>query len=195
MRDRSASDQYWIEFGFRVIPNWKSPNDDDPRMLSLALAASLSSGTADDARWLDFSDFGFQLYGMIQSRTEPWVTRCSTLLLGAVYGGEASLWPLSVRSWLGPQTGVIGNAFLEVFVDAPVLFHTATNLQIGAHGEASLSSIWPGNDPFPVLGNVFLGWSPAKWLSARVFGGIAGSPNGTVATNYPYGVRLEFFVP
>ena len=120
---------------------------------------------------------------------------CNTFALGTVYGGEVSLPPLQVQSWLGPQTGFIGNAFAEVFLDAPRLGGSPVRLQVGVHGEVSLSSIWPGSDIFPIEGNAFLGWSPTPWLSARIFTGIARAVVGPVPVSNPYGLRVIGYVP
>jgi len=195
LRARAPSSNYWVEFGLRVIPNWSGPNDTDPRALQLALAATLSSGIADDAAWLQLADFGVQIYGAFESRTRRWAGKYMTSFLGAHWGGNASLAPMSVRSWLGPQTAFVGNVFAEGFLGLPVVAKTELNLEVGVHGEVSLSSIWPGNELFPVLGNVYLAWSPKTWVALRVFGGFAGSPTDPQTTNTHYGARLQFFVP
>jgi hypothetical protein len=194
VRDRSPSADYWAEFGIRVIPNISGPNDTDPRRQQLALAATLSSGIADDAAWLPFSDFGWQLYGAFQARTPRWAGRYGTVFFGLVWGGQASLTPMSVRSWLGPQTGFIGNAFVDFFLGAPVIAHAPANLELGLHGEISLSSIWPGDELFPALANLFVAWSPKSWFAVRAFAGVAGSPVGP-PPGVHYGTRLEFYVP
>jgi hypothetical protein len=196
IRDRSKDANHSIEIGVRLIPSWNGPNDTDPAALGLSLGASLSSANADDARWLSFATFGWQVYGVIQNRTNAlFIGSWGTLVFGTTYGGEVSLAPLEVRTWLGPQEGVIGNAFWELFADAPRLGGSDANIQIGVHGEASLSSIWPADTPLPLGGNAFVGWSPKNWFAARVFAGIAGSAVGGSAVSNPYGVRLVFYVP
>jgi hypothetical protein len=195
LRDHSASDSYAVEFGVRLIPSWSGPSDSDPTALQLALAATLTSGIADDARWLSFSDTGFQIYASFESRTEPFDLHALRLWLGARYGGEASLVPMKVRSWLGPQTGFIGNAFFEFTVGLPHVGNADTNVEIGSHAEVSLSSIWPSDDAFPFVANAFVGWSPVTWVSLRVFGGAALLPTAKVAPETQYGLRLAFYLP
>jgi hypothetical protein len=197
IRIRSPSNNYWFELGVRLVPSWPGPNDNLPSTLQLALNATLAGGLADDARWLPFNTMGYQLYGAVQSRAQVARTPVETIFLGSIFGGETSLPPLSVTSWLGPQQGVIGNAFVEVFVSAPRLLDTTLNLQLGVHGEVSLSSIWPGNDPLPMHGDVYLGWSPVTSFALRLFGGFSGSPSSSasVPAGRPYGLRLEYFIP
>lgn len=194
VRDRSLDDTFWLEFGVRVLPNYPSPNDTNPATMRAALRSTLSSGIGDDAAWLPLSDFGSQIYALFQSRTKPWAMWYGTrLYFGAQYGGNASLAPLAVKTWLGPQTGFIGNAFLDVFFGVPVLWGKAANTQIGIHGDASLSSIWPGDQPFPFVANVFFAWSPKSWFQMRLFGGVAGAVSGPYDNQY--GVRLALFAP
>jgi hypothetical protein len=173
---RSKDAAYVAEAGVRLIPNTGIPSDSDPQALRLALDATYASAIADDAQWLTFDRWGYQVYGQIQSRTTPFLVRVpwsaltlGTFMLGARYGGEISLEPLSVRTWLGPQQGVIGNVFLDVFLDMPRLLESTANLQLGIHFEASLSSVWPGSEPLPIVCTTYLGWSPASWVSARIF--------------------------
>lgn len=195
LRDHSATGDYAVEFGVRLIPSWSGPADYDPSSLQLALEATLTSGIADDARWLSFSDTGFQIYGSFESRTRTLDLRWLALWLGARYGGEASLLPMKVRSWLGPQTGFIGNVFLEVVLAAPSIAGTDANIEIGGHAEVSLSSIWPSDDAFPFIGNGFVGWSPKSWLSLRVFTGVALLPTAGRSPDAEYGSRLAFYLP
>jgi len=192
LRTRTRDANEWIEVGLRLIPNWSGPTDTDPSALNLSLGASLASGAADDARWLAFSQIGCQLYGAIQARTSNLLpSPLGALLLGATYGGNISLSPLEVQSWLGPQKGLIGNAFVEVFASVPKLGHTSLNLQLGAHGDTSLSSIWPGSDLFPYEANIFIGWSPLTSFTARAFGGVAGAVGAnSIPVSNPYGIRL-----
>ena len=195
LRDHSTSGSYTVEFGVRLIPSWSGPSDSVPAALQLALAATLTSGIADDARWLSFSDTGFQIYGTFESRTDTFDVRWLRLWLGTRYGGEASLLPMKVRSWLGPQTGFIGNAFVEFALGLPRIADADTNVQIGAHAEVSLSSIWPSDDAFPFVANAFVGWSPVTWLSLRVFSGAALLPTAKVAPETQYGLRVAFYIP
>jgi hypothetical protein len=195
LRDHSTSDNYSVEFGVRLVPSWSGPSDSDPTALQLALGATLTSGIADDARWLSFSDTGFQIYGSFESRTDTFDLRALRLWLGTRYGGEASLLPMKVRSWLGPQTGFIGNAFFEFAVGLPHVADADTNLEIGGHGEVSLSSNWPSDDAFPLIANAFVGWSPVTWLSLRVFGGAAILPTSRQPAETQYGLRLAFYLP
>lgn len=195
LRDRSKSANYWVEFGLRMLPNYSSPHDTEPSAQQAAFRSTLSSGIADDAAWLPLSSFGAELYAAFQSRTDPWrMLHTSIFYFGAMYGGNASLAPLAVKTWLGPQNGFVGNLFLEIFLGVPELAGWQGNLQFGAHGEASLSSIWPGNQPFPALVNGFVAWSPKSWFALRVFAGVSGSPLGGGIDNQ-YGTRLAFFVP
>ena len=192
---RSRDANYVVEFGLRAIPDSSGPNDDDPRALALSLDATLAAGIADDASWLSFADWGVQIYGKIQTRTDAWRwCGLGTFALGATYGGESSLAPLSVRSWLGPQKGIVGNVFLDVFLLAPRLGHSAANVEVGAHTELSLSGVWAGDQPFPVMLAGYLGWSPKYWVSARAFFGIAQTLIG-MAASHPYGASLVFYVP
>ncbi len=195
-RVRSLSADHWFEGGFRLIPPWSGPNETDPAALQLALNATLASGQADDARWLSFASLGYQLYIAIQSRVEFQFGEAAQLFFGFHYGGRTSLTPLTVQSWLGPQRGIVGNAFADAFLGIVKLANCKTSLELGVHGEASLSSVWPGDATFPVAGEFFLGWSPRAWISARVFFGFADALQGNgVSLSNPYGVRATFFVP
>lgn len=194
---RSQDANYVVEAGIRVIPNTGVPDDSKPGALALAYDATLVSGIADDAQWLSFSDWGYQIYGRVQSRTAPFDAFVGTFAVGEQFGGQISLAPLSVRTWLGPQQGVIGNAFVDAFLDLRTLFRSDLNLQLGAHAEVSLSSVWSGEDPLPLGVSGYVGWSPVPWVAARAnVLGWAGSVGTTASpgTN-PYGVRVSFFVP
>ncbi len=195
LRDRSKSANYWVEFGLRALPNYSSPHDTEPAAQQLALRSTFSSGIADDAAWLPLSSFGAQIYLSFQSRFHEW-TWChnSTFFAGAQFGGAGSLAPLAVKTWLGPQNGFVGNVYVELFIGSLRLGGSPANLELGVHGEASLSSIWPGNEPLPVVGNVFVGWSPKSWVSVRIFGGLSGAPTVAPVDNQ-YGTRIAFFVP
>lgn len=194
LRNQTQRGNYWTEAGVKLVPGYEGPSYDDPSSQRIALNATFSSGLADDARWLPISDTGLQVYGVIQNRTNPRWYRGWESYVGAIYGLQASLWPMKVRSWLGPQSGFIGNTHVDLFVGLPHIGYEVANLQIGLHGELSLSTIWPADRPFPMLGGAFVGWSPEYWFSGRIFAGVAGSPGYTQA-DYQYGVRLEFFVP
>jgi hypothetical protein len=194
-RLRSTNNDHWIEFGVRVIPPYPGANDTNPQALRLALGATLASGQADDARWLPFSRWGYQIYGSVQSRVAIDAGTAGRFLLGVRYGGETSLTPLSVPSWLGSQQGIVGNVFLDVFFGAPVIGGQPLALQLGGHAEVSLSSVWPGGAVFPLMGSVFGAWSPATWISVRVFYGLAGVPAGAVPLSRPYGLNLTFDLP
>jgi len=198
-RYRSASANHWVEFGVRFIPGWSGPHDNDPAALRLALDATLESAQADDAKWLPFASPGYQVYLAIQSRGEIDAGSAGQFLVGAHYGGRTSLSPLQVASWLGPQRGIVGNVFADLFFGVLRIHRSTINMQIGVHGEGSLSSVWPGDATFPALGDVFLGWSPASWVAARIFFGVAGVPGGSpqpeVPTSRPYGARVTFYLP
>lgn len=194
-RTEWPSAKRWVEFGLRVVPNWSGPNDTDPRMQKLSLGAVLSSAVADDAAWLPFTDVGWQLYGAFYTRTSAFIGPLGSYYLGIVWGGKASLGPMSVATWLGPQKSFIGNLFLDAFVGAPVIGNEQTNLQFGVHAEVSLSSIWPGNELFPMLANGYVAWSPKPWMSLRFFGGPAASLAALDAASTEYGMRLEIYVP
>ncbi len=194
-RTRTESDNEWIELGARVIPNYPGPENADPGMIKLAQNATTSSGIADDAAWLPLSSFGAQLYLLTQARTELLDVNGWKLAFGAWGGGYASLGPLEVTTWLGPQRGFVGNMFLELFFTLQQIGKSAPlNLQIGAHGEASLSSCWPGNDALPVLVSGFIAWSPVYPVAVRVFYGTGGS---ALAGNLDaeYGARLQLYFP
>lgn len=197
LRDRSKTANYWVEFGLRVLPSYSSPHDTEPAAQQLALRSTFSSGIADDAAWLPLSAWGTQLYLSFQSRFHEWSSKshASTFFAGAAFGGNASLAPLAVKTWLGPQNGFVGNIYFEVFLGSPLLCGSPANVEVGVRGEASLSSIWPGSDPLPLLGNLFVGWSPKSWISVRVFGGISGAPNMPEPIDHQYGTRIAFFVP
>jgi hypothetical protein len=198
-RFRSESGDEWIEFGLRLIPPWGGRDASDPASILLALNATLTSAQADDARWLNFASGGYQVYLQVQSRFEI-PARWLDVALGAHYGGVSSLAPLSVQSWLGTQRGVVGNVFGEGFADVRRLFGWTLDLQLGVRGEASLSSIWPGNASLPLLATAFLGWSPKTWVEVQIYYGLyAGVQGGSlppaVPPSNPYGARLAFFVP
>jgi hypothetical protein len=194
VRARSRNANYWVEFGLRFVPNWPGPNDTDPRTQQLALAATLSSGIADDAAWLPLSDFGWQLYGAFESRTPPLLAHGTIAYMGATWGGKASITPMNVTTWLGPQSGFIGNVYVDAFVGLPLLLGVPLNMQLGLHGELSLSTIWPGTELFPALGNVYVGWAPKTWFQMRIFGGPGAALTDTKNANMHYGARLEFFL-
>jgi len=195
LRDQSESGSFAIEFGGRLIPNWGSPDDTLPAAQQLALGATRSSGVADDAQWLPLADTGAQIYAILHSQVDPFGPRGWTFVPGARYGGEASLLPMTVQSWLGPQTGFVGNVFLELYTLLPRLADHEANLCFGGHGDVSLSTIWPAGVPFPIVGNIFLAWSPEYWFSARIFSGLGGSPGSGQAFYGQYGFRLEAYLP
>jgi len=128
---------------------------------------------------------GSQVYLLVEEDSSA-----GPVSLGDSFGGQISLAPVQVRSWLGPQSGVIGNVFLEPFIGVP-----GWNVRAGARGELSLSSIWPGGEPLPLHGDLFLGWNPLPCFSLRLFGGIAGSPAPGNVLTHPFGLRLEYFAP
>jgi hypothetical protein len=194
-----------FEAGFRILPGWSGPGDSEPAAQQLALGATLASGIADDARWLPLNSTGVQLYLEIQSRTRPHPFKWATVLFGTRYGGAGSIMPIEIRSWLGPQREFVANVYAEVFFAvADIRVRNVSDAsaksypiraQVGVHVDASLSSIWPGNDPFPLVVNGFLGWSPAKWLAIRAFLGTSGSLQGAVPFALQYGLRLQFYLP
>jgi hypothetical protein len=204
IRGQSQRHNEVIETGIRLIVPWSGPHDADPAMLRLALGATLASGLADDAEWLAFHRFGYQVYLNVQQRLEFRFECSGVLILGARYGVVTSLAPLSVETWLGPEDGIIADAFLDVFAGVPwwrlpSKGATALNVQVGLHGEASLSSIWPGEATLPLALEPFLLWQPATWISVRAFAGIA-FPAVTLAAGggsftHPYGARVTFYVP
>ena len=194
VRFSSMTGHEWIEFGVRLIPGWSSPHDTEPGALQLALDATRSSGQADDARWLPFDSTGLQAYFALTARLPLGRGSAGTYLLGASYGGQTSLAPLTVKTWLGSEQGIIANAFLDLFLTVPRFANCVANVQLGAHSEVSLSSIWPGNDALPMAVNGYLGWSPTPWISARAFYGVSSLPLAKDTVN-PYGVRVAFYVP
>jgi hypothetical protein len=148
----------------------------------------MNSVTADDVQWLAFASVGSQIYLVVE---DQWPIPHLHVSPGQTFGGAVSLAPVQVQSWLGPQTGVVGNAFMEWYVGVP-----EWNVRFGVRGELSLSSIWPGDLPLPVGVEPFLGWNPTTSFALRVWGaGIAGSPLATTGFMNPYGLRLEYFVP
>ena len=128
---------------------------------------------------------------MLQSRGVIGEGAGTTLIFGALYGGQVSLAPMQIQSWLGPQNGVIGNALVELYAGAPRLAHRDIRVQIGVHADVSLSSIWPGDESLPMHLDGYFGWNPLPGVIARFFYGFAGSPLGSW-TN-PYGMRVEYF--
>jgi hypothetical protein len=190
LRIRSPSDYHFFEAGLRLIPGWAGPNDADPRALQLAYDASMTSGIGDDARWLPLASTGLQVYLWTRSRAK--ISAGNTeLFLGTEYGGEVSLAPLQVQSWLGAQSGIVGNAIAEIQLGAPRIAGRIAGVELGGHADVSLSSIWPAADPLPMHLNAFLAVNPFDALTARIFYGVAGSPQGSWAN--PYGARLEYY--
>lgn len=194
LRNQTYQSRYWVEFGLRLVPPWYGPREGEPSGQAIALGATFSSGLADDARWLPFTDTGFQIYGAIQNRSRDFGAPGWQFYAGALYGGQASLGSMKVRTWLGPQSGFIGNAYVDIFLGLLRLGNVDMNLQVGTHAEVSLSTIWPADRPFPAVLGGFVGWSPEYWFASRLFCGVAGSPGFTKA-DVQYGFRLEFFVP
>lgn len=195
VRDQTESGSFSIEVGLKLLPNWTSPDESLPSAQKLALDSTLSSGIGDDAQWLPLADVNFQIYALVRSQIDPFGSTAWTFVPGVQYGGEASLLPVYVQSWLGPQAGFVGNVFLELYFTAPRLANHDANLRVGGHGDLSLSTIWPAGVPFPVVGNAFLEWSPEYWFSARIFSGVGGSPGAGQAVNGQYGFRLDAFLP
>lgn len=204
-RFAAPTENFVLELGGRVIPPYPGPNDRDPRALALARDATITSGLADDAAWLSFDSTAGQIYVSVLSRMcvyggvgaplpDHAAGRKPCLFLpGIFYGGAASLFgSAAIPSWLGPQRGLVGNVFAELFVTVPRLAEIR-GLQLGVHADASLSTIWDGDHPFPISLTGFIGWSPAHWLSVRVFSGTAGTPKGILTM--PYGLRLQFYLP
>ncbi|MFO0587451.1 MAG: hypothetical protein U0441_07925 [Polyangiaceae bacterium] len=195
VRQQTKSGKVAFELGLRLIPGWNGPHEGDTEGQNLAFGATLSSGLADDARWLPFAETGVQLYTSLLTRTRDWVpVRGTQVYFGALYGGQGSLFPMKVRTWVGSQTGFIGNVFVDVFTGILKYVGRPANLQVGLHGEVSLSTIWPASRPLPLLGNVYVAWSPKDWISARVFGGVSLSPLVQVP-DLQYGLRTELYVP
>lgn len=187
---------FLVEAGFRVVPAWQTQRDNLPNAQTLALAATLTSGAADDARWLPIASTGLQAYVEFQARTRklewPDVT---TLAFGARYGGIASLMPISVHTWLGPEPQFLANIFLELFMGVATVRHWNVRLLVGGHVDLSLSSIWPGDLPFPLVANGFFGWSPTDWFMLRLFAGWGGSIGAPATGKLQYGARLVFYFP
>ncbi len=200
-RHQQESSEFSIEAGIRVIPGYGGPEDSLPEMNLLALNATYTSGIGNDAAWLPVSSTGGQIYLDLTSRTGLWVIPTwwifpsATLLFGTHYGGAVSIGTLEVRTWLGPQSAFVGNVFLEGYVGMPTFDGKPLRLQAGIHLDASLSSIWPGKQVFPMVGNGFVGWSPTPWLALRVFAGIGGSPGSLAPSALQYGLRVQFYLP
>ena len=192
VRFRTVSDAEWIELGIRALVPYPGPSNALPGMQALAFKAATSSGIADDAAWLPLESWGSQLYLATQARTSACRALGAWTALGAAGGGAISLGSVNVTTWLGPQPTFIGNAFMEVFVDLQRWATTTLNLQVGVHGEVSLSAIWPGRNSMPVLVNGFLGWSPHSSFALRLFYGIGES---VLAGNtfQQYGVRAQLY--
>jgi hypothetical protein len=193
MRFQSMSGHEWIEFGLRVIPPWSSPHDTEPGALRLALDATRTSGQADDTRWLPFDSTGYQAYFALTARLPLWDSP-GAWLIGARYGGQTSLTPLTVKTWLGSEQGIVGNTFLDLFLTVPRFADCVANVQVGGHGEVSLSSVWSGNDALPLAANGYIAWSPKTWIQARTFYGLSYLPLAKDTVNM-YGVRVAFYVP
>lgn len=192
-----------IEFGGRLLMPWVDPDATNPKALRLALAATLSSGIADDAEWLAVEHTGFQIYLMVHERLPIHFRDRGVMLLGVRYGGRSSLAPVAVPTWLGTEDGIVANVYLDAYLGFPrwnLLFKGLRDLdlELGAHTEASLSSIWPGESTLPVAAEPYLLWSPRTWVSVRVFYGWAlpaVSLTTGGGTSNPYGLRLTFYVP
>ncbi len=196
VRHISDHRNFLIEAGFRVVPAWQTSRDNLPSAQSLALSATLTSGAADDARWLPIASTGLQAYVEFQARTKKLGhDDVMTFAFGARYGGIASIMPISVHTWLGPEPQFIANVFLEGFLAVAKVRHWNTRLVVGAHLDVSLSSIWPGDLPFPLVANGFFGWSPCDAFMLRLFAGFGGSAGAFDAGQLQYGARLIFYFP
>lgn len=194
LRHQPHLDGYALEAGVRLLPAWGGPRgSNQPRMQVLALNATLTSGLGSDGTWLPLSTTGVQLYIDVLSRTKVLSTPPAALVFGARYGGEFLVSTAMVRTWLGPQSAFIANAWFEGFTAFTRMGHLPMPVQVGVHADVSLSSIWPGDTLFPVVFGAFVGWSPQRWVALRGFVGF-----GTSATSRPQatgGVRLQFYVP
>jgi hypothetical protein len=115
--------------------------------------------------------------------------------VGVLYGAKVTNGTVQVTTWLGPENQFVGNAFVELFMGVPRIYKAPINGELGVHVDASLSNVWPGVDPFPAVLNGFVSWSPERWISARLFYGIAGSPGGKIPATQQYGARLQFYLP
>lgn len=196
LRHQSSSGRFSLEMGLRVVPGFGGPNDAKPETQALALDSILSSLIASDAGWLPFSNTGVMFYADIHSRSgvTDWGRYVSTLV-GMRYGGEVSIGNQEIRTWLGPQHGMIGNAYAELFVAVPTLLGEQMGFQFGFHADTSLSSIWPADQVLPLVVAGYFEWSPATWISLRAYGGTGGSPEALEFFRPFYGLRLRFYVP
>jgi hypothetical protein len=192
---RSENADTTAEFGLRLVPPSVNPNARDPSALNLALDSTLTSGQADDALWLNFASLGYQVYLAMQSRARFSVEKgCpGCWMVGARYGGQTSLSPLEVKTWLGPQAGVVGNAYVDFFFGARSFAKHDINLELGLHTEASLSSVWPGSAALPVAAEGFVAWSPKTWIVLRAFTGYATAATQGFVPSRPFGLRLTFY--
>lgn len=198
VRHISVRGHFVLEAGLRFIPPWYGPSDRQPSAQSLALAATLTGNAADDARWLPISTLGVQFYLEFQTRSRMWGNDAAGWwVMGARYGGQGSLAPVGVHTWLGSQPQFLADVFLEPFFAFAQIGSWITRLTVGGHVDLSLSSIWPAEVPFPLVLDLFVAWSPrnAHWLSLRVFGGWSGSLAKSELGGLQYGLRLQFWVP
>ncbi len=195
LRFRSPSDNEWIEGGLRLLIPYPGPQNSELDMQRLALNATSTSPTADDATWLPLSSLGLQAYIATQARTRVIGSASGTsFCFGFTAGGVGSLVPMSVATSLGSVNGFVGNIHAEFFWTFVSLLGKNANFQLGVRAEASLSSFWPGNnDSVPVIVDGFMGWSPVDAVAVRLFYGLGGPVQDLASTQY--GIRLQFFFP
>ncbi|MBL8953485.1 MAG: hypothetical protein JNK82_22105 [Myxococcaceae bacterium] len=184
----STPGRFVLEAGLRVLPGFGTLTASNPNAQTLAFEATLSSMAADDTRWLSFENWGLQAYADLMARTQP--VGCLSTTFGLRTGGQSSLMPVRVNTWLGVEDHFVANAFFELFVAASRLHGV-----LGARGDLSLSSLWPADQPLPAVVNLYVGWAPLHWLSIRLFGGVGLSPMATERMQGQAGVRfqLSFF--
>ncbi|MBK7864204.1 MAG: hypothetical protein IPJ65_37530 [Archangiaceae bacterium] len=176
LRHITGKGHFFVEVGARFLGGWQGIHGDRPEAQTLALGATLTSGAADDARWLPLRSSGLQLYVDFLSRSKPMgYDHSGFFVAGFHYGGQATVVPPAVSTWLGSEPQFVGNVFIEAFLSFATRQGTPVRLTTGAHVDLSLSSIWPSNVPFPVVLDLFFEWHPAwvSWLSLRAFGGLA----------------------
>ncbi len=197
LRHQSSSGRFSLELGVRAVPGFGGPNDGRPETQALALDSILSSLIASDAGWLPFSNTGVMFYADIHSRSglTEWGENYVTTLIGTRYGGEVSIGNQEIRTWLGPQHAMVGNAYAELFLAVPTVLGSPVELQLGFHADTSLSSIWPADQVLPLVLAGYLEWSPSTFISIRGYVGTGGSPEAIEFFRPFYGLRVRFYVP
>lgn len=184
-------DGYWLEVGGRfVLPTTDGTTPEEAR---LGLRATITAGPADDALWIARSTLGGQLFAIGRLRSSAFGFDVLPVLVSIEMGVRFSVGSITVASWLGPQTGVVGSFWAEGFVATA----NDWNVRLGARAEISLSSLWPSGETLPLSVEGFVGWSPDHAFSIDLFAGEGwllvtqtGEPS-----RFRAGTRISFWIP